>query len=74
MNKPQKSDVKDPVDLRMTIRIPDKATNGDVLRLLFPSEDFEDKGYICQYPLDEMIHDFSSKWWNSSYKGDHEND
>ena len=42
------------------IEIPDNATNGDVIRALFPNEhDFET--------------DFDEVWWNSPYqKGDKE--
>ena len=48
--------------------IPDNATNGDVIKAMFPNRDFIDRGYIYQYPLDEMYHDFSIGWWNAQYQ------
>lgn len=62
--------------------IPDNATNGDVIKAIFPYIDeksklFKDNG--TQYDISVDIGtkwaslDFDKEWWNASYKAESEN-
>lgn len=51
--------------------IPDNATNGDMIKALFPnaSRTAENDNYVYIENLDSYIpHEFFSNWWNSPYK------
>ena len=48
----------------MTIEIPNNATNGEVISMLFPDEKINMLKYNISY----------EKWWNSPYKADKEDD
>lgn len=50
--------------------IPDNATNGDILKMMFPSDANEldmSKLHLMYDGLD-YIHEFRKDWWNSPYK------
>lgn len=52
------------------IPIPDNATNGDVIKLMFPSDAKEldmSKSHLMYYGLD-YIKEFRKEWWNAPYK------
>ena len=49
--------------------IPDCATNGDVLRKLFPDGKFWDKGYVYWFSFGSEYLEFSPNWWNALYTG-----
>ena len=50
--------------------IPDNATNGDIIKILYPNREFINKGDVYWYPLDYLFHEFSPSWWNSPYQKD----
>lgn len=65
------------------IPIPDNATNGDMIKAMFPQYNYEEINYKLRTSEDEwevsskkvrmhseQIVDFESDWWNSPYKGD----
>ena len=47
--------------------IPDNATNGDIIKTLYPNREFINKGDVYWYPLDYLFHEFSPSWWDSPY-------
>ena len=50
--------------------IPDNATNGDILKMMFPSDANElnmSKLHLMYDGLD-YIHEFRKDWWNSPYQ------
>ena len=52
--------------------IPDNATNGDVIKAMFPNADieywYEYSTYNVEFPNDNDIKHFSYNWWNAPYK------
>ena len=56
------------------IEIPDNATNGDMLKALFPSENEEtydnyfSNGTTLLYDGLDYLEQFHSDWWNAPYK------
>ena len=49
------------------IIIPRGATNGDMIRTMFPNEKIIESDYACVYVGTKMR--FDRDWWNASYKG-----
>ena len=47
------------------IVIPDNATNGDVIKALFPNEELFEQGYASTY---YGCMRFDTDWWNAPYK------
>lgn len=47
--------------------IPDNATNGDVIRALFPNNHIDEMSHTVWIGYDDMA--FRKCWWNSPYKG-----
>ena len=56
------------------IEIPDGATNGDVIKTIFPycDADVLDSGIWVALDLDGSITMLSAYWWNSPYRKDKE--
>lgn len=58
------------------VPIPDNATNGDVIKAMFPSDKGELKdtnGKILAYILDDLFMLYlADYWWNSPYKANKE--
>ena len=55
--------------------IPDNATNGDVIKVLFKNSLYEEdaetsdnEDYICMHNGLNSVCDFDIKWWNSPYQ------
>ena len=48
--------------------IPDNATNGDVIKAMFPDWQFLQLGYFVSYMLDAISFNGSLHWWNMPYK------
>ena len=55
----------------LMIPLPDGATNGDVIKALFPHiivrEDFDLEGFVEADGLDKCT-TFYTEWWNAPYK------
>lgn len=52
------------------IQLPDNATNGDIIDVIFQSVDFFQDGAWMQISFDNMTYSFCPvKWWNAPYKG-----
>ena len=54
-----------------TIPIPNNATNGDVIKAIFPNISIEEDnltGYVVVFGLDEKRKVFLMDWWNATYK------
>ena len=57
------------VAIKNGIPIPDNATNGDILKIMFPSDANEldmSKLHLMYDGLD-YIHEFRKDWWNAPY-------
>lgn len=56
------------------IEIPDNATNGDVIKALFPDvKTHQSGGYTgCLFRPSVMLEDTKSEWWNAPYKAESE--
>lgn len=55
----------------MTIDISNNATNGDVIKIMFPDFDIKDLDPIIlsqNYPKPFCKMQFDKKWWNARYK------
>ena len=61
----------------MNINIPDNATNGDVIKALFPNWEYKDSAvkigydynhYIDCYVTKTWVVSFDKYWWNAPYK------
>lgn len=59
------------VAVKNGVVIPDDATNGDVIRILFPDEEFHIDDGTCVYI---GLMRFDSRWWNAPYNGGNENE
>ena len=66
--------------MKLTINIPDNATNGDVVLTMFP-EVKADEFYMTVHATTNVIHDgvkggisydFWKDWWNAPYKAESE--
>lgn len=60
--------------IRNGTSIPDNATNGDVIKALYPNRTFFNEASCCVTMRDEDTEyltyiDFDGDWWNSPYKG-----
>lgn len=59
------------------ITFPEKATNGDVIKALFPEINFHDMAYTVHATTDVtsngvkggISYDFWKDWWNAPYRG-----
>lgn len=55
------------------IPIPEDATNGDVIKAMFPKSNIEYwaeySTYNVEFPNDNDVKHFSYDWWNAKYKG-----
>ena len=55
------------------IPIPEDATNGDVIKAMFPNTNIEYwaeySTYNVEFPNDNDVKHFSYDWWNAKYKG-----
>lgn len=51
--------------------IPENATNGDIMKLMFPSNVVKEIAGDCIMVIDscEDRHYYSKKWWNARYGG-----
>ena len=50
------------------INIPKDATNGDVIKMMFPNEDLHDYDYYDGYVIYELNYQdfrFDKNWWNA---------
>ena len=58
------------------IPIPDNATNGDIIKALFPKAEIHDwaseDAYIDIYGVDYEALTVCRKWWNAPYKAESE--
>ena len=60
----------------MTIEIPNKATNGDIIKMLFPNAEIKESHkdmygiphIYMVYKLDIYPTSFTSNFWNAPYK------
>lgn len=50
------------------IVIPDNATNGDVIKALFPKADIDGRHKEVYVVIDDEVLDFSENWWFAHYK------
>lgn len=48
--------------------IPDNATNGDVIKALFPNGNQVACEPIIKYGIDNYAYEFSYEWWNAPYR------
>ena len=59
--------------LKNAIPIPDNATNGDVIKAMFPTYDIEIEGNYVTCWIDEYKWiGFNGDWWNAPYKTESE--
>lgn len=58
------------------IAISENATNGDVIKAMFPSVEVKEKnnGYEVYLGIGTAIQFFNHQWWNAPYKGDNNGD
>ena len=58
------------VGIKNGIQIPDNATNGDVIKALFPSERDEHSMTPIHLMYDglDFVKEFRREWWNAPYK------
>lgn len=51
--------------------IPDNATNGDVIKALFPNAEIHQSGGYtgCLFQPSVMLEDMTTSWWDAPYKG-----
>ena len=50
------------------IPLPDNATNGDMIKALFPKADIDGRHKEVYVVIDHEVLDFSESWWYSPYK------
>lgn len=48
--------------------IPDNATNGDVIKALFPHGRQEAREPMMRFTVDDYAYEFSYKWWDTPYE------
>lgn len=53
----------------MQIEIKDNATNGDVIKTVFPNSKVVETNTVVDIGIDSIT-TFSKDWWNASYKGE----
>lgn len=56
-------------DYDIVAKLPNNATNGDVIKMMFPDYTYVGTCVIDKY-ANILLHDVNYKWWNSPYKGD----
>ena len=54
--------------LRKATPIPDNATNGDVIKALFPTGEQMAKEPIMRFVVDGLCYEFDYSWWNAPYR------
>ena len=50
------------------IEIPDNATNGDVIKAVFPETKIYDDIYVMHIGIGRTDMNFRKDWWNAPYK------
>lgn len=57
-------------NLENCICITPSATNGDMIKAVFPNGNEEYRGGLISYhmPKDNCVYEFLTDWWNSPYK------
>ena len=50
------------------LRLPDNATNGDMIKVMFPFADIEIGGRIVAVDINVWITTFPLDWWNAPYE------
>ena len=58
------------ISIHNAIIVPENATNGEVLKMIFPKLEIRDRGGdFITYTLNGVGGDIERKWWNAPYKG-----
>lgn len=50
------------------IPIPDKATNGDIVKAMFPEGHLIQIGYFIEFRINDMSWSVTLEWWNAPYR------
>ena len=59
------------IDIHNAVIIPREATNGDMIKAMFPNcEPYENDDIVDVYELGIHCVTFDSDWWNALYKGE----
>lgn len=66
-NRQQLVDMMKAVPPVNAIEIPEGATNGDMIKAMFPNEEIIESDGACVYVGAKMR--FDKDWWNAPYKG-----
>ena len=48
--------------------IPDNATNGDVIKAMFPEGEYRANQPIAKFAIDGWCYEFVYDWWNAPYQ------
>lgn len=65
--------VRESTEVTYQVNVPQNATNGDVIKAVFPNTNIEYwaeySTYNVEFPNDNDVKHFSYDWWNAPYKG-----
>ncbi len=56
------------MDLDNLVAIPDNATNGDVIKALFPNVEVTHNGFLIDVELEAFGFTVEEDWWNVPYR------